>query len=258
MGDAGSYQGQWVEKRALIIGRAYPEPSKKHIETVCTGAITESGELIRLYPVSLRYLDENQQYKLWTWVSFEAKKSEEDKRKESYRVREDSIRVLGEVESAAERFSLLKKAISRHREELEVAYREQWTSLGIIPVELTDISVKKHDSRPAQQQQRLDVEVLPLDGFPADIRVKYRCRNNPSCRGHESSIIAWEYAQAFRSFKVKYGDSGAPRKIQEGLEERFKSSNRDVYALIGTHSRYPVWMIGQLYAFDRNLPEMLF
>jgi hypothetical protein len=38
----------WREQKALIIGRAYPEPSKKYIETVCTGAITESGELLRL------------------------------------------------------------------------------------------------------------------------------------------------------------------------------------------------------------------
>jgi hypothetical protein len=258
MGNASSSEDQWVEKRALIIGRAYPEPSKKHIETVCTGAITESGELIRLYPVSLRYLDENQQYKLWTWVSFEAKKSEEDKRKESYRVREESIQVLGEVESAAERFSLLKSAFSEHREDLEVAYRERWTSLGIVPVELTSVSVKETDSSPLQQQQRLDVEVLPLDGFPADVHVKYRCRNNPECKGHESSIIAWEYAQAFRTFKAKYGATEAPRKLRAGLEGRFKSSDRDVYALIGTHSRYPVWMIGQLYAFERNLPPRLF
>ncbi|MBK5293319.1 MAG: hypothetical protein JJE04_16805 [Acidobacteriia bacterium] len=214
--------------------------------------------MIRLYPVSLRYLENNQQYKLWTWVSFEAKKSEEDKRKESYRVREESIKVLSEVESKAEQFSLIKKAISEHREALEVAYRDQWTSLGIIPVELTSVSVKENDAIHLQQQQRLDVDVLPLDGFPADVRVKYRCRNNPECKGHGSSIIAWEYAQAFRTFKAKYGIAEAPQRVKSALEARHNSADRDVYALIGTHSRYPVWMIGQLYAFEKNLPEMLF
>ena len=71
----------WREQKALIIGRAYPEPSKKHIETVCTGAITEDGQLLRLYPISWRYLNENQQYRLWSWATFEIRKSEGDKRK---------------------------------------------------------------------------------------------------------------------------------------------------------------------------------
>lgn len=259
MGDANSPEYKWVEKKALIIGRAYPEPSKKHIETVCTGALTEEGELIRLYPVSLRYLDENQQYKLWTWVSFETRKSEDDKRKESFRVREESIRVLGEVASPAERFSLLKRALSTSREALVVEYHTNWTSLGIIPVDLTNVEVEPNDEIVLQQQKRLDVEVLPLDGFPATVRVTYKCRENPECAGnHESSIIAWEYAQAFRSFQGKYGKQEAARRLKEALEERFQSTTRDTYALIGTHSRYPVWMIGQLYVFDRNLPEMLF
>jgi hypothetical protein len=255
--EPGSLEDGWIEKKALIIGRAYPEPSKKHIETVCTGAITEDGELIRLYPVSLRYLEDNQQYKLWTWVKFEVRKSAEDKRAESYRVRESSIKILSEVESDAERFSLLEKALSRHREDLEVLYRTKWTSLGIVPIELTKVSVKELVPGEVQIQQRLDVDVLPLDGFPADVRVDYRCSQNPECKGHESSIIAWEYAQAFRNFKTRYGTEAAAR-LKSAIEDRFASDKRDVYALLGTHSRYPVWMIGQLFAFDKNLPKMLF
>jgi hypothetical protein len=48
---------EWQEKQVLIIGRASPEPSKKHIETVCTGGITADGEVLRLYPIPLRYLE---------------------------------------------------------------------------------------------------------------------------------------------------------------------------------------------------------
>ena len=122
----------WREQKALIIGRAYPEPSKKHIETVCTGAITEDGQLLRLYPISWRYLNENQQYRLWSWATFEIRKSEDDKRKESYRVREESISVLSHVESQAERFSLLSKAIFLDRETLDRQYREDWTSINTV------------------------------------------------------------------------------------------------------------------------------
>jgi hypothetical protein len=119
---------KWIEKKALIIGRAYPEPSKKHIETVCTGAITDEGELLRLYPIPLRYLQEDQKYKLWTYARFLIQKSRDDKRKESFRVKEDSIKVLSQVKSKAEQFSIIKKAIVADREILHRKYREDFTS----------------------------------------------------------------------------------------------------------------------------------
>src|SRR6266702_4402831 len=120
----------WEEKTALIIGRASPEPSKKHIETVCTGGITEDGQVLRLYPIPLRYLDSDTRYRLWTWVKFEVQKNPADKRKESYKVREGSIRVLAELKNKSERFSLLQKAIVPDRETLEKRYYEDWTSIG--------------------------------------------------------------------------------------------------------------------------------
>lgn len=249
----------WQETRALIIGRAYPEPSKRHIETVCTGAITEEGTLLRLYPVSLRYLDENQRYKLWTWVSFEARKSEEDHRRESYRVREDSIRVLAEVGGDSERFSFINRAISTSREVLEIEYEERWTSMGIIPIRIAGVSLTVQPEQLKQIQPRLDVEVLPLDGFPINLRVTYTCRENPECRGHESTIIAWEYAETFRHFKKHYGgEDAAVAHLKRGFAKRFIETERDVFALVGTHSRYPTWMIGQLYAFDKATPGILF
>src|SRR5882672_1255113 len=116
--DADSSGLIWTQKRVLIIGRASPEPSKKHIETVCTGGITELGELLRLYPISLRYLEEEKRYKQWSWAEFEIRKSPSDKRKESYIVRQDTISVLGQVDSEAERFHLLRKGIISDRETL--------------------------------------------------------------------------------------------------------------------------------------------
>jgi len=257
--NAGSTSGQWVEKRALIVGRAYPEPSKKHIETVCTGAITEDGQLLRLYPVSLRYLDREQQYRLWTWISVEVRKSPDDKRKESFRVREDSIQVLSGVSSPSERFTLLSRGIQPNRECLEEAYRKDWTSLGVVQIELNDIRVSEIESEPLQRQTRLDVDVLPLDSFPVAVRVKYRCICNDDCPGHESQIIAWEYAEAFRAFKSKYQSSAlASKAIQDGLRQRFQRQDKTTYALLGTHSRYPVWMVGQLFSFDREIQQTLF
>jgi hypothetical protein len=89
---------------------------------------------LRLYPISWRYLNANQQYKLWTWATFEIRKSHDDKRKESYRVREDSIAILSHVESPAERYSLLSKGLFADRERLAERYRttgSAWASLKL-------------------------------------------------------------------------------------------------------------------------------
>jgi hypothetical protein len=254
----------WREQKALIIGRAYPEPSKKHIETVCTGAITEDGQLLRLYPISWRYLNENQQYRLWSWATFEIRKSEGDKRKESYRVREESISVLSHVESQAERFSLLSKAIFVDRETLDRQYREDWTSIGLVEIELIDFRTTKPrtdyaQTKPYTKQSHLYVDVKPVEQAPLDMKLKFRCKNNPACKAHFCRLIGWEYMEAFRKFRVKYGsDSEGVAKIKDAIERRFSDPKTSAFALLGTHSRYPVWMIGQLYFFDRNLPPTLF
>jgi hypothetical protein len=253
----------WREIKALIIGRAYPEPSKKHIETVCTGAITEEGELLRLYPISWRYLDANQQYRLWTWAKFEVRKSQSDNRKESYRVREDSISILSTVDSKSERYSLLSKAICANRETLDRRYREDWTSLGLIEIEMIDFNARLVKGglvdKPYTKQGNLFVEVKPLDRVPVEMRLKFRCKNNPACRGHFSRLIAWEYMEAFRHFRRRYGsDAAGVQNIQEALKKKFANPKTTALALMGTHSRYPVWMIGQLYFFDTNQPGLLF
>lgn len=248
----------WIEKNALIIGRAYPEPSKKHIETVCTGAITEDGELLRLYPIPLRYLQDDQKYKLWTWARFLVQKSPDDKRKESFKVREDSITILSQSESKAEHFSMLKRGIAPDREFLEQRYREDWTSLGIIQIELIDLVPKLPTKNWEKEkgyikQGHLIVDKKPLEQPPFDMSLQFRCKNNPACKTHRSRVIAWEYMQAFRNFRERYGAQEAFGKIRDAITNRFSDPNTSAYALMGTHSRYPVWMVGQLYFIEKSV-----
>lgn len=249
----------WTEKSALIIGRAYPEPSRRHIETVCTGAITESGELLRLYPIPLRYLQADQKYKLWTWAKFLVRKSQGDKRKESFRVQEDSIRIISQVESKTEQFELIKKAIVRDREELDRRYHLDWTSLGIIQIELIDLVARPPRTnwrvdKSYMNQANLFVDKKPLEQPPVDLKLTFRCKNNPACLTHGSRLIAWEYMEAFRNFRGLYGSGlAAFGEIRDALTKRFSDAAWSTYALMGTHSRYPIWMIGQLYFVEKTV-----
>jgi hypothetical protein len=254
----------WEEKRALIIGRASPEPSKKHIETVCTGAITADGQLLRLYPITFRYLDENQKYRLWTWASFQAAKDPKDPRKESYRVKEGSISILSEVQSNSERFSLLRGGIVSDRETLDQLYRHDWTSLGIVKIEYIDLTASMPTKNWAQEkpyikQSHLLVELKPLEQIPIQMKLKFRCSNSTSCRTHRCTLIAWEYMEAFRQFRGKYGSPlEAFHRVKEAIIARYFPSSKDSYALLGMHRWYHAWLVGQLYSFDKQMQERLF
>jgi hypothetical protein len=255
---------EWQEKRALIIGRASPEPSKKHIETVCTGAITEQGEVLRLYPIPLRYLEKDSRYKLWTWAKFDVHKNASDKRKESYRVREGSIQVLGEVKDWSERFELVKPAIVSDRETLDGLYHKDWTSIGVIEIELLDFykRTQKKDwdkDKPYIKQFHLYEQVKPLEQLPIEMRLQFRCKNNPNCKTHESALIGWQYMEAFRKFREKYGSGEAAfDAIRKRILALFADQNKKALALLGTHHIYGSWMVAELYFIEKNLPQRLF
>jgi hypothetical protein len=55
----------------------------------------ENGEMVRLYPVSFRYLDRSQQYSKWHIVELEISANDQDYRKESFRPNLDTLRVIG-------------------------------------------------------------------------------------------------------------------------------------------------------------------
>lgn len=262
--DAGSPDLEWTRKTVLIVGRASPEPSKKHIETVCTGGITESGEFLRLYPISLRYLAEERRYKQWSWAEFDVRKNPRDKRKESYLVREETIQVLGEVESESERFDLLMKGQVSDREKLEALRQEDHTSIGLIEVAVEDFRGKTRrrewqTAKPYMRQSNLYVEKKPLEQPAIELEIRFRCKNNGNCAGHRSSLIGWEYTEALRQFEQKYGSlDGAYMRLIEKLTQRYKDPAKRTFALLGTHFKYQSWMVAQLYAFTGNIPPRLF
>jgi hypothetical protein len=261
---ANSIEVGWQEKTALIIGRASPEPSKKHIETVCTGGITENGELLRLYPIPLRYLERENRYRLWTWAKFVVQKNPSDKRKESYRVRDESIEVMAEVTDWSERFSLLERAIVSDRETLDELYHKDWTSIGVIEIELLDfyLQTRRKDwakHKPYINQFLLYTERKPLEQLPIEMRLKFKCKNNPLCKTHDSSLIGWQYMEAFRKFRQMYGSGdGAFLALNQKLLSLFGNKEKRAFALMATHFRYGSWMIAELYFFDKNLPRRLF
>src|SRR6185369_8975015 len=92
----------WLRRRILIWGKTRPELSKTYREIVCTGGIfADTRRLVRLYPVPLRYMDDERVFRKYQWIEAYVRRAPEDARPESFKVRADGITVLEELPSVA-------------------------------------------------------------------------------------------------------------------------------------------------------------
>src|SRR5205814_570290 len=83
----------WTSVQVLVTARTYPTPAKQGIEVSCTGGITHDGKWIRLFPVPYRFLDDDKRFQKYQWIDVRVIKAS-DYRPESYRLDQDSIRIL--------------------------------------------------------------------------------------------------------------------------------------------------------------------
>src|SRR5262245_45189686 len=81
-------------RRILIWGKTRPELSRSHMETVCTGGVFEDTKgFVRLYPIPLRYLDDERAFKKYQWIVASVTKATDDPRPESYKINCENIEV---------------------------------------------------------------------------------------------------------------------------------------------------------------------
>ena len=83
--------------RAVVLVKAAPQASGSHGETVCVAALDEYGNWHRLYPLSFRELMPEQRFGRWDNIEFRWRLPEvaKDRRVESKRVEQDSIKIIG-------------------------------------------------------------------------------------------------------------------------------------------------------------------
>ena len=84
----------YLKRRVCILVKAYPQPSQKYEETVCVAAVTEAHELVRLYPIRFRHLPEDKRFNRFDWIEVDMTRALDDPRPESFKVKEDSIRIV--------------------------------------------------------------------------------------------------------------------------------------------------------------------
>ena len=260
----------WEKKRVLVTVKAAPEPSSKHGDCICTAGITDQGEWIRLYPIPMNLFRTGRGFKKFDWIEVECKKaSEEEKlgRKESYKIRAESLQVVNTSLSRRkrvdweERNRILYPLRARSIEDLESAFDDDRTSLGLIRVaELEDFYRTKELSAEEKEKHRL--MQLTFDGGAGDslrlrsewvlrqiphiFKYRFRCEGT-DCPGHDMTCEDWELFESYRKWPEKYKtDELTWHHIKEKYLRSFKGE-RDLHFFMGTHSLFPTWIIIGLY-----------
>ncbi len=227
-----------------MLVKALPHAGDKHGETVCCAGVTPERKWRRQFPVPFRYL-EDQKFIRWQWIEYDWRKPTDDKRPESQRVQEGTIRP-GKEMPKKERAEFLHPLIVSST--LEAA--NNGATLALIRPRDTVFTFKK--KRPeainkerhgytaaASQLSFLTQRQKPLEPCPYEFKFKYTTDDG---RRHENICGDWETAAMFYRFEKISGEKDALRKMDETFNIEYPE--RGMVFALGAHSRYPdSWLL---------------
>src|SRR4030042_5609432 len=78
-----------------------------------------------------------------------------------------------------------------------------------------------------------------IEHIPFDFRYKFFCQGEPSCSGHDLSIVDWEIGQSYRDWQKQYKTKELLLdKIKERWLDRICSDKNDIYFFVGNLKRF--------------------
>lgn len=254
---------EWARRRILVWGKTRPELSRSYKEIVCTGGVFgDTRRLVRLYPIPLRYMDDERIFKKYQWIEASVAKSRQDPRPESYKVRFDDIVVLQQVPSrdgdwgARAEWILDPGNVFQSVEHIQRRQAEDHTSLGLVkPSTVLEIRAEEIGGKEkARILERWDEclmqadlpidsdssrQVEPLKAPDFRFQIHFRCDDKRCVRPHSFSVLDWEVDALYFSLR-KRGDTPdvSSRKVVEKLRESC-APDKDLYFFLGNINTHP-------------------
>jgi hypothetical protein len=228
-------------EKALVLVKALPHVGDRYGETVCCAGVTPDGEWRRQYPIRYRRLQSG--FRRWDWIQYSWRKPTNDPRKESRRVQEDSIRVLGTMPRTQRNF-LLGRILLPTMKAAEA--REQ--TLALVRPEIPEFFVKRKPDaqieneraafqRAASQGSLFDADLKALEPVPYIFGYRYRLEDGE----HIHTCEDWETSATFWRHSKTDGDEAA-RVAVERIFGRDYPAKGMLFAM-GTHSRRRQWLL---------------
>jgi len=250
----------YKKKKVLLTVKAYPEPSSRYGETVCTAGITSDGEWIRMYPIPMRLFRYPHSIPRYSWIEVECKKATGEKfdRKESFKIRPNTLKIVDDSLTKKpvdwkERNEIILPLLSESVEQLKEAFEKDKTSLGLVKPETVIDFYETGKMRDYEKEVSLNIQMTilgnkrpELEKLPHMFRYKFRC-SIEKCGEHDMTCEDWELFQSFRSWRRRYPDH---KTLWEKIYQRFYiefTQKCDLHFYLGTHSLFKTWMIIGLY-----------
>ena len=245
-------------KRALIVVRTYPTPAKSGVEVSCTGAITDKGKWLRLFPVPWRYLAAEQQFRRYQWVEVAVTKAS-DPRPESYKLKQNGIKILSDPLPTDHAWRARKDVVFPLRAHCLCCLAKQrgthgHPTLGIFrPKTIENLIITPESPTWTASQLAIlrqghlfaEKPKKELEKIPFSFRYKFRC-DHAECDGHKMICTDWEIGEAWRKWKVQYGDGWEARFRQRFETEMIEKYDTHFY--VGTVHQHPsTWIIVGLF-----------
>jgi len=238
-------------KKILITVKAYPNPSKTHGETVCcAGVDLSNSQLVRLYPIPYRDLDNDKKFKKYSIIEADCSPPSDDKRPESFRVNADTIKIIDWFDTEngtwAKRKSVVLKVSVKSMCQVYKDVDAGDFSLGLIKPE--GISFEWTKQSPSDQQAReacyaqlsfFNKHKDAIEEIPYSFYYQFKCVGVVDCPGHKLSIIDWEIGQAYRDWRSRYpAEEVLLEKIQQRWLDIANTEKKDVYFYVGNMKRF--------------------
>ena len=225
--------------------KAYPQPSKKHSETVCCAGIDVAGNWKRLFPVRFRQLGGDQSFSRWDIVDFEFSAPKDDLRVESCRVHEESIRIAGKVTKDLEKQNIVSKAVVPS-EKFAIDHN---MSLALVrPTNVrfryrrrTSVEVdemRSAFSEQAKQATMFDKELDMIEPCPFEFRMQYDDADGP----HEKTCGDWETYAAFHNLRRQHSEGEVLQHLERSYTIDYPRKGL-VFALGNMKKRPQTWQL---------------
>ena len=231
-------------ERVLVLVKALPHVGDRHGETVCCAGVTLGGEWRRQYPIHFRRLRD--QFARWQWIEYDwIAPGGEDRRRESRRVQEDTIRV-GDEMPERERASFLAPLVMGSTAEaaakgmsltLVRPAKSRFRARAKTPEQIEQ--ERQAYETAARQKSFLDPDLVALKPCPYAFHFDWTDANG---KPHRATCDDWETAAMFYNWEKRMGTGAALDGMAQVFNERYPA--KGMAFAMGTHSRYPdKWLL---------------
>lgn len=246
-----SHEPHSQRAKILITVKTYPQLSGSHTETVCTAGLREGNRWIRLYPISFRYLQKEQQFRKYQWVEADIVRDTRDPRPESYRITGD-ITPLGFLDThdawQQRKCHVLGKVYHNLATLIDEARDTGiFTSLAVFkPYRILGFSMLHDDSaQERDRKQQALTEQLPEEKakrLAASVPYKfYYSFEDQLGKRSTLQILDWEIYQLCRKLMRKYGTR--KQSIYTHLRKKYLDElpvQRELYFFLGTNKYWHI------------------